>query len=322
MQHRENAIDLFEGDFTDDRGVLVVSDLSLLDRESQTNDAFSDKWSKYQLEDKKTKERFFDKQKAWYLELYDFSSEGELKKYLENQDVVIDAGCGLGYKAKWFADLSPETLVIGMDYSEAAFVAADIYKDVQNLKFVFGDISDTKIKDGVISYVSCDQVIHHTKDPQKTMIELARILQPKKELAVYVYAKKALPRELLDDYFREHTKKISKEDMWVMSEQITELGKTLSELNISIVVPDIPALEISGGKMDLQRFLYWNFFKCFWNEDLGLETSISVNYDWYAPSNAERYSKEEFIQMIRKAGLIERPYHTEEACHSGRFLKG
>lgn len=314
-------LNLFEGTYEVRSRALVVSRASHFEKQSQTNDIFSDKWVKYSEEDQNNQELLFDFQKKWYLDLYGFSSEDALAEYLKNQEIVLDAGCGLGYKAKWFADLSPETLVIGMDYSDAAFVAAEKYKDVKNLAFVFGDIADTKIKDNVISYVSCDQVIHHTEDPQQTMIELARILKPKKELAVYVYAKKALPRELVDDCFRDRTKLISKKDMWEMSEQITELGKRLSELDVTLDVPDIPLLGIKGGKMDVQRFIYWNFLKCFWNSELGVETSVSVNYDWYAPSNAERYSKDEFTHMIKTAGLLAKQFHTEEACHSGRFLK-
>ena len=100
-----------------------------------------------------------------------------------------------------------------MDFSDAIFVAAATYKDTENLLFVKG-ITDTKIKDNVISYVSCDQVIHHTENPLQTMQELTRILQKGQELATYVYAKKAVPRELLDEYFREKTKEISPDDMW------------------------------------------------------------------------------------------------------------
>lgn len=314
--------ELFKDDLPQISGVLIASDDSSLENQSQTNSIFSDKWVKYSKEDQDEQQRLFEFQKKWYLSLYNFSSENDLKKYLEQQEVVLDAGCGLGYKAKWFADLSPETIVIGMDYSDAAFVASKNYSDTPNLWFVKGDIANTKIKDGVVSYVSCDQVIHHTEDPQETMIELSRILQPNKELAVYVYAKKALPRELLDEHFRTKTKDVSNEAMWEMSEQLTELGKRLSELNISIDVPDIPLLGIKGGEMNIQRFIYWNFIKCFWNEELGRETSISTNYDWYAPSNAERYSKEEFTKMLEKAGLLVRSFHTEEACHSGRFIKG
>ena len=112
---------------------------------------------------------------------------------------------------------------------------------------------------------------------------------------------------------------MSREELWQMSEQLTELGRRLSELNITIESPDIPALGIKGGKQDIQRFIYWNFLKCFWNEELGKETSIVTNYDWYSPSNARRFSKEEVHALIEEHGLTETYFHKEEACYSGRF---
>lgn len=312
---------IFAGHFPKKHNAFIVSEDSSAESQAQTNSIFSDKWVKYSQEEIDDQERCFQFQKKWYLELYGFSSEGDLKTFLQKHDVVLDAGCGIGYKAKWFADLSPDTLVIGMDYSDAALVAAERYVDTPNLVFAKGDIADTHINDGIVSYVSCDQVIHHTEDPQKTMLELARILKPGGELAVYVYAKKALPRELVDEHFRTRTKTISNDDMWEMSRQLTELGKQLSDLNVTVDVPDIPLLGIKGGNMDIQRFVYWNFLKCFWNEELGRETSDSTNYDWYAPSNAERYSKEEFLDMTHKCKLDEVFLHSEEACHTGRFVK-
>jgi hypothetical protein len=71
----------------------------------------------------------------------------------------------------------------------------------------------------------------------------------------------------------------------------------------------------------LQRFIYWNFLKCFWNEELGKTTSVSTNYDWYSPSNAFRYNKDEFELLLKNANFEIKPYHSEEACHSGRFAK-
>lgn len=319
MKISNNVGDLLDGSYQSIEGVLVTSGDSTAENQAQTNKIFSDKWVKYSEEEIEAQERLFAFQREWYLALYDFADENALGDYLQQQEVILDAGCGLGYKAHWFSQLSPDSLVIGMDYSDAVFVAADRYAHIPNLKFVKGDIADTRLKKNVVSYVSCDQVIHHTEDPQKTMIELARILKPGGELAVYVYAKKALPRELLDDHFRLHTKDIPADEMWQMSEQLTELGKRLSDLNVNIDVPEIPLLGIQGGAMDIQRFIYWNFLKCFWNEDLGRETSISTNYDWYAPSNATRYSKSEFVEMIENSGLSVNSIHTEEACHSGRF---
>ncbi len=136
-----------------------------------------------------------------------------------------------------------------------------------------------------------------------------------------MYAKKALPRELIDDYFRVETKSLSNEQLWNLSKQLTNLGKTLSELKIDVDIPDIPLLGIKGGKQDIQRFIYWNFLKCFWNTELGYDTSVSTNFDWYSPSNAKRYSEEEFKDMINQNNLLIKYFHSEEACYSGRFLK-
>ena len=104
-----------------------------------------------------------------------------------------------------------------------------------------------------------------------------------------------------------------------MSEQLTELGRRLGELKITIDSPDIPALGIKGGKQDIQRFIYWNFLKCFWNEDLGKETSIVTNYDWYSPSNARRFSEDEVHELIKAHEMKIIHFHAEEACYSGRL---
>lgn len=161
----------------------------------------------------------------------------------------------------------------------------------------------------------------HTENPEKTFSHLSSIITPGGEFACYVYSKKAVPRELVDDYFRKETHEISNEQMWEFSEQITELGKRLSALKISFESPDIPLLGIKGGVYDVQRFIHWNFIKCFWKDDWGFELSKSTNYDWYAPSNAKRFSKQEFLDMAVENNLQVRYLHEEEACYSGRFLK-
>jgi hypothetical protein len=161
----------------------------------------------------------------------------------------------------------------------------------------------------------------HTEQPDETFRHLAEITRAGGEFVCYVYAKKALPRELVDDYFRTRTHGVSQEEMWEFAAQLTELGKRLSELNISFEAPDIPLLGIKGGKYDVQRFIYWNFLKCFWNAEWGFEMSKATNFDWYAPSNAKRYSQAEFEAMIAENNLKIAYFHAEEACYSGRFVK-
>jgi SAM-dependent methyltransferase len=300
--------------------LLQLQSTSEVAREQQTNDAFSDKWSSYN--ESQDKEKWYQMQREWYLQLYGFENENALADFLGSKKFIFDAGCGLGYKAAWFARLAPESLVVGMDFSDAVQLAAESYADLNNLFFAQGDISRTDFLDGSIDYVNCDQVIMHTQNPNQTFAELARITRPVGgQIACYFYSQKALPRELLDEHFRQRCATMSPEELWEMSEQLTVLGRRLADLNLSFEAPDIPALGIKGGTYDVQRFIYWNFIKCFWNEDLGKETSVVTNYDWYSPSNARRYSEEEIMALLEENALDSYCFHREEACYSGRFAK-
>lgn len=286
--------------------------------QQQTNEVFSEKWDKYASTDEL--ETFYAFQREWYLKLYGFADEAALAAHLEGCELILDAGCGLGYKAAWFARLAPHALVVGMDFSAAAEQAAGLYPELDNLVFLRGDIARTPFRDGAVDYVSCDQVIMHTEDPEATFAELARITAADGQFACYFYAKKALPRELVDDYFRVHCKEVSTEQLWEMSEQLTELGKRLSELKVEFDAPDIPLLGIKGGRIDVQRFIYWNFLKCFWNPELGHDTSLATNFDWYSPSNARRFSEAEVRRIVADAGMAVASFHAEEAAYSGRFV--
>ena len=243
------------------KGVYLLSEDSKYKKQKQTNNIFSNKWIKYNKEKISEQNKSFKFQKEWYLKLYGFKDENSFSKYLKKQKIILDAGCGLGYKAKWFSDLSPKSNIIGIDYSDSVFAAKEKYKNIPNLFFMKGDISNLPFKKSTIDYVNCDQVIHHTENPQRTLIELSRILKRNKEVAIYVYAKKAIPRELLDNYFRENVENIKIDDIWKLSEQLTQLGKNLSQIKTKVNIPNIPLLSIKGGKMDLQRFIYWNFLK-------------------------------------------------------------
>lgn len=305
-----------------DANFAVVGKVSDHKNQQQTNDVFTEKWSKYNDNVEQAKESLYAFQRNWYLKLYGFESEAEFSKFLQDKPVILDAGCGLGYKADWFAKLAPNSLVIGIDFSDAARQAAEIYKDVPNLLFMRGDIASTPFQDGSIAYVSCDQVIMHTENPDQTFSELCRICEAEAgQFACYFYAKKALPRELIDDYFRLACKDLSSEQLWDLSEQLTTLGKTLSELDVRFDCPDIPVLGIEGGEYDIQRFLYWNFLKCFWNEELGQETSVATNFDWYSPSNARRFNIQEVNALANDNEMIMTFIQSEEACHSGRFAR-
>ena len=300
----------------------IQTNNSVNKKQKHTNNTFSEKWKIYSEEEIAEQEKLFEFQKKWFLKLYGFKSEETLAIHLQKYDWILDAGCGLGYKSAWFASLAPKSKIIGIDYSYASQIAYKKYnQNYKNLIFAIGDIASTEIPDSFIGLTVCDQVIMHTIDPKLTLKELARITSVNGEVCCYWYKKKALPRELLDDYFRENTAKLSNKELWKLSEETLNLGKMLSELKVEANFPNLPSLGIIGGKMSLQRFIYWNFIKCFWNENLGYVTSLSTNFDWYSPVNAKRFSKNEVAEDIKAASLKEKFFHEEESCYSGRFVK-
>jgi SAM-dependent methyltransferase len=314
MEKNKNLTELFLTPVTFVNNLAIIADTSEHANQTQTNESFSEKWVK--LDKESSTNAIEETQKRWVLDLYGFKTIEGFEAFLKDKQVIIDAGCGLGYKSAWLAELAPHAVVFGIDFSEAAYVAANRYKEIPNLFFFRGDIANLPFKNNSLDFVLCDQVIHHTENPKKTFKHLSSLLSEKGKFACYVYAKKALPRELLDDYFRTATHNLSHEEMWKFSDQLTELGKALTQLDIKVTSPDIPALGIKGGEYDIQRFIYWNFLKCFYRPDWSKQENDSCNFDWYSPSNAERYTPEEFKQWATELKLNINFFRSEEACHT------
>lgn len=297
----------------------VISDFETSTSCNQTTTAFSAKWRMLAY-DSEDFHRLQKVQRQWYLEKYGFTGEADLAEFLASCEYIIDAGAGNAMKSAWFAELSPKTIVIAADITDAIEAAAEHYEDRNNMIFVRCDIAKMPyFKDGAFDYVNCDEVIHHTEAPEKTFAELVRLTRPGGQIACYVYRRKALPRELLDKYFRQHVANFTESELKALAGQLTELGRRLSAIDGVLDVPSIPALGIEGGKTSVQRFIYWNFLKCYWNPDVGAGNSNLVNFDWYSPAQAARYDEDEFRAWIEKHSLAVRHFHKEPACYCGRF---
>ena len=112
---------------------------------------------------------------------------------------------------------------------------------------------------------------------------------------------------------------MSEEEAWELSEQLTELGRILSETSASITVPDIPTLGIKGGTHDVQRFIYWHMLKCYWNPSLNYGDSVITNFDWYRPRYAHRHTADEVRKWLADAGL---EIVTLDECDAGISVRG
>lgn len=270
--------------------------------ESQTKDSFSFKW-KHFSEISYGPDLISDK-RDWYLERYGWGDRAKFEEFIRDKRFILDAGCGLGRDSAWFSELCPSGNIFAVDISEAIDVAHQKYSNNENIFFVQGDIAQLSFPDNFFDYISCDQVIHHTPKPLETFQHLVSKLKSGGQIAVYVYKKKAPIREFCDDYIREKTTDMDVDEAMEFSKSITLLGKALSELNTEFEVPeDIPILEIKKGQYNIQRFFYWNILKCYWNDKYGQDHSIAVNFDWYHPKYAYRYSLEEFRGWFEASGI-------------------
>jgi SAM-dependent methyltransferase/uncharacterized protein YbaR (Trm112 family) len=276
-----------------------LADATRVDQ-TETAASFGAKWELVRDDDKP---QLSDFQFRWYDERYGWGDEQRLQAHLAGCNHILDAGSGLGYDAARYARLSPGQ-VIGLELTDSVAIAQRDHGAAPNLSFVQGDIMAPPFPPASFDFVVSDQVIHHTPDCARAFATLADLVRPGGQLSVYVYKKKSLIRELADDHIREQTTRMSVDDCMEFSEQITELGRKLSELDATITLErGVPLLGIPAGEHNVQRLIYWHFLKCFWNEDLGEHQSVMGNFDWYHPPYASRHTPEEVQRWCDAAGL-------------------
>ncbi len=268
--------------------------------QSASAETFGAKWASLEPDQR---DRLAAMQREWFDRRFGFGDEQGLASFLGERDRILDAGTGPGLNAHRFASLT-DNEVVGMDLSDSVSGAQETFGDRPNLHYVQGDILDPPFPPESFDFVVSDQVIHHTPDCPRAFRTLAGLLRPGGQIAVYVYRKKPLMRELADEHVRALTTEMSVEECRRFSEQITELGRELSELGATVKLDQgVPLLGIEPGEHDVQRLIYWCFLKIYWNEDLGEELSTLINFDWYHPVYASRHTTDEVLGWVRDAGL-------------------
>lgn len=265
----------------------------------ETRESFSEKWRRASNYREAARTHYVQ----WYLERYGFESLDRLRAFLAAKRRILDAGTGHGRDAELYA-LNSDATIFGIDFSEGIYNAYRDLRHLKNLHLIQADLTRPPFPPEFFDFIACDQVIHHTPDTRQSFLTLVRYLAPGGHIAVYVYKKKGPVREFCDDYIRRATVGMSPEECLKTCEAITRFGKALSDLRVEIEVPeDIPVLEIKAGKYDMQRFIYWNVFKCYWNDQLDWETNVITNFDWYHPLHAHRHTPEEVRGWCEEAGV-------------------
>ena len=267
----------------------------------KTEDAFSSKWEIFN----KTYHDpvWISKQKKWFIERFGWKTAKNLNKFLKTKKFILDAGTGVGNSAKLFST-NKTSNVFAIDASSSINFAYKKYGKNKNIHFIQADLRNLPFKKNTFDFICSDQVLHHTKNTQTSFKYLTKFLKKNGEISIYVYNKKAPVREFTDDHIRETTVNMSFDDCMKFSKDMAILGKSLSKLNKKITIPkDIPVLGIKSGTYDVQRFIYWNFLKCFWDPSDNFERSVGVNFDWYSPKFAFRHTAVEVKKWYKESKL-------------------
>lgn len=283
------------------------------EKERQTSECFSYKWGR-----RETYESDAMRQKAyrWLVERY-FGTEEEKNNFINQSKGkrILDAGCGSGFSSSvLFGEDLNEIKYLGVDLSDSIHAAQERFQELGlHGDFIKKSITTMKL-DHKFDIIFCEGVLHHTSNPLQSLRNLVSHLDRNGVIMFYVYRKKAVIREWVDDLIREKLKDLSNEKAWETLMALTKLGKVMGDLNIEIAVDeDIPLLEIPKGKYDLQRFLYWFFIKMYYDKNLSLEEMNHVNFDWYRPLICHRFQPEEIEAWLHELKLQKMRFVVEES---------
>ncbi len=284
------------------------------DRQSQTRDTFSFKWSK-----RDTYESAASKANSqrWLFERYCRNNPELLDQWLAGERrIILDAGCGSGYSALlFFGEHLHHHDYLGIDISDAINIARERFREAGYPgEFLQVSLTELPLPDASVDLIFSEGVLHHTDSTEASLKKLARHLKPGGRFLFYVYAKKAVIREFTDDYIRRQLQPLSDAEAWKALEALTKLGKALGELQVELQVPeDIPFLGIKQGTFDLQRFFYWHICKMYYRPEYTLDEMNHVNFDWFRPLNCHRHTPEEIKKWCAEAGLAIESLNIQEA---------
>jgi SAM-dependent methyltransferase len=275
--------------------------------QQRTNVTFSDKWSRFQSYgiDEGHREFLFE----WYCRKLGLQDIGALRGFYRDKHTILEVGPGSGFNARFMAEHSAGQ-VYALDISEAAYTTFGNTRDLSNCHVVQADLMEAPFKEASFDFVIADGVLHHTPDTREAMRALYRLVQPGGQFFFYVYRKMGAARQFCDQYIRSHFTQLEPEDCYRACEGLTELGRELSRLNATIhLEKGVPVLGIPPGEHDVQRLLYYNFVKCFWNDAFDAETNNMVNFDWYHPLSAWQHTEEEVRGWMEELGVSNYAFH-------------
>lgn len=104
------------------------------------------------------------------------------KKVISSEGkVILDAGCGTGYKSLILAEANPNSKIIGIDISEPSLDLARKrfqYHGLENGEFHLLSIDDLPKLGLKFDYINCDELLYLFPDPALALEAMKMVLKP------------------------------------------------------------------------------------------------------------------------------------------------
>jgi SAM-dependent methyltransferase len=269
--------------------------------QTQTQNSFSHKWNLLKQWGLHTGEQEF--LLDWYCRKLGVADRDGLQSFYRSRRRVLEVGPGSGFNTRYIAQQCPGE-VFALDISDAADTTFANTKELANCTVVRADLMESPFEDFYFDLIMADGVLHHTPDTRAAVQALYTKLAPGGKFFFYVYRKMGAARQFCDVHIRQRFTEMPADECYAACEGLTELGRELSRLCAKITLKrGIPVLGIPAGTHDVQRLLYYNFLKCFWNEAFDFDTNNMVNFDWYHPHYAWQHTAQEVEGWLRALGV-------------------
>jgi len=121
------------------------------------------------------------------IENYDaqYAHQTGIEDSFYNGKTIMDAGCGYGRHVNYISSVE-DTKVVGVDLSEAIFVAFSLLKDKDNVVLAQGDLNKPPVKQ-VFDFVYSWGVLHHTPSVKKGFESILRYVKPGGQISFNAY---------------------------------------------------------------------------------------------------------------------------------------
>ena len=193
---------------------------------------------------------------------------------------ILDAGCGCGRFLQLCQEWGGET--IGIDSSEQAIASTKSNCQPGTL-LLRADLLHVPLKNSMVDMAFSIGVLHHTPDPKKAFLEVARTVKPGGELAIWVYCcpvsdPKYLP---LSEFFHAVTSACSPDKLHAACAKY------------AVAIRDV--LKPNWGPLE-------QIIRPTYSEDN--EECISDNFDWHTPQYRSWHTYEEVREWFAEAGFV------------------